>query len=1316
MDVNSVISETHQGANPQVVRDVVEPMDNNELEEQWNNEWTDFGLRDSIVEVMKQRGFRPEELERRETQYGLYPDVSDPNFAARLAKKTEFYDLASKPVSEDSCVQGSGTFDTTSIQRLVARFLHPDTPYNGVLLYHGVGVGKTCSAITVAETYLAAMPYNKVFIIAPKAIAEGFRRTIFDANRLVDSTKEEHALTKELWKSPQCTGMTYLHLTNTTQNPDKDEIAKEVDKLIKQRYKIMGYLAFANWVLNRFKEIPEVITGAAREERKKEKLRELFADHLIIIDEAHNLRDVEPDMAAASTSSEDAADEPDVAKLTELAEGKKLTPVLQEILRIAEGLRLMLMTATPMYNIAPEIVFLLNLLSLNDTKDDSMRLEVGQVFKQDGQFKTGGEDKLTRLIKRYVSYMRGENPNTFPLRLTPPERAGMDFMEVYPTVSISRKEGGDGMVHLTEEDKKIMKTLPLIVHNITDTENGKALRKYLSRHKEPVVEENGNNATSDRGTEVTDFMLDQTMQIGNIFYPNGTFGRNGWASYMKETTVLIRGAKVKQYRWAQAAEEAENMPLSVTDVFRDELSSWAPKIASIVKSITDGEGISFVYSRYVKAGALPIAIALELLGWVRVLADGTPAPLLIHKEPMPKHTKFYVLLTSDPGLSPNFAGLLRYATTIRSLSEANGSKVKAIIGSQIASEGLDLKCIRQIHLLDGWYHLNRIEQIEGRGVRYCSHVDLPLAQRNCLIYLHAVNVSKYETADLYAYRLAVRKAQPIGRVSRLMKINAWDCMLNIDAILLKNMGSRPIVDAHQRKSTVTLQDEPYTSFCDFSEVCTYECSATKSVDEGALGSNISTQEPYDFRRIFLERQKRLIETFKTETALPIAEIQKRFYDKIPDSFAKLGLREILDKVKIHRDDGIYGTLKLVNEYIVFQPKGVTDTQIPIALRYGRAYGRMPKDFDLMRSSLLETAAPQPVKAAATTTEAIVAPTTEDEDSLFLSAIDSLKDWVTIVDQMLGDKLTGPIPKFKENLVGWRWVFRHFRKLRDTKAIAYHWFMENYWTYKQQQLVFTSWLMRGLTTLEGYEKVCADMFTKSNNRIEIFQGAINGCTIYNVDVNKVQNYCRVGDKVSICPSVFDTDIKSIIGKPLDRKADTAPYFGFLAFKQKTVVFKTVDKEKGSINGAECANTSNLSNHEKRIRAIQDILRKGGATTAEILPLLLNDNAEEKPVAKTVYRALEYKSDSDCKEEKKKQILCPYVTIEKAIEIQFDPKRETDKRFTMDTPDPIQHVSSMSLRQVCPYMEFLLRYADKQRVGGVRWFLSVVDSARAGVKMT
>ena len=66
----------------------------------------------------------------------------------------------------------------------------------------------------------------------------------------------------------------------------------------------------------------------------------------------------------------------------------------------------------------------------------------------------------------------------------------------------------------------------------------------------------------------------------------------------------------------------------------------------------------------------------------------------------------------------------------------NGEKVKVVIISKAGSEGLDFKNIRQVHILEPWYNLNRIEQIIGRAVRFCSHIKLPFEKRNTEIYIY----------------------------------------------------------------------------------------------------------------------------------------------------------------------------------------------------------------------------------------------------------------------------------------------------------------------------------------------------------------------------------------------------------------------------------------------------------------------------------------------------------------------------------------------------------------------------------------------------
>jgi hypothetical protein len=110
---------------------------------------------DRIMKTMKEKGYLPneEDMGKMFEAMGAYPDTDDPNFLARLLKKTEFADTKSTFIPGESPCDGGANadFEVTPVQRFVGNFLHPRTPYMSALLYHGVGVGKTCAAIQAAE-------------------------------------------------------------------------------------------------------------------------------------------------------------------------------------------------------------------------------------------------------------------------------------------------------------------------------------------------------------------------------------------------------------------------------------------------------------------------------------------------------------------------------------------------------------------------------------------------------------------------------------------------------------------------------------------------------------------------------------------------------------------------------------------------------------------------------------------------------------------------------------------------------------------------------------------------------------------------------------------------------------------------------------------------------------------------------------------------------------------------------------------------------------------------------------------------------------
>tara|TARA_B110001450_G_scaffold256524_1_gene287362 strand:+ start:5 stop:2023 length:2019 start_codon:yes stop_codon:yes gene_type:complete len=190
------------------------------------------------------------------------------------------------------------------------------------------------------------------------------------------------------------------------------------------------------------------------------------------------------------------------------------------------------------------------------------------------------------------------------------------------------------------------------------------------------------------------------------------------------------------------------------------------------------------------------------------------------------------MITGDKSISPDNNKDLEYVT---SEDNKDGSKVKVVLISQAGSEGLDFKFIRQVHIMEPWYNMNRIEQIIGRGVRTCSHKLLPLEKRNVQIFLHAsILNNRTEAVDIYVYRMAELKALQIGRVSRVLKESSIDCLLNIEQqnFNFENFNQELEIELSSKiKINYKIGDKPFTSICDYMDSCQYQCSPSKILNE-----------------------------------------------------------------------------------------------------------------------------------------------------------------------------------------------------------------------------------------------------------------------------------------------------------------------------------------------------------------------------------------------------------------------------------------------------------------------------------------------------
>jgi hypothetical protein len=1225
-----------------------------ELYRRWR-EWdprTSLIERDSLIEAMKRLDlYPPDGVE------GVYPDPLDPAFAERLFEKKEFADLRSKFTEEDICSQ-QNEFDTTDLQRFIARFMNPSTPYTSALLYHGVGVGKTCTAITVAEAFLNILPDKKVFILAPPSIAPNFIKTIFDPRKLVKLSKRERDLFGRRWDSPQCTGISYLTMSDTLNERDVPKLAKEISGIIKKRYNSMGYGEFANYVKKQILgRVPKHLSEEERIRLENEELYTIFSDHLIIIDEAHNLRD----------ESRKSGDDVDASAASDAADGKLVRSMLERILPVADGMRLLLMTATPMYDISSEIVGLLNLLILNDTKDPTALLKRETYFTKKADIIEGTDAVVTNIAKRYVSYMRGENPYSFPIRLSPSKQ--INIIAEYPTISLSNKES---TIAMSDSLKNILNMLPLFptVYD-SSTTAGRVLVSSIERYHKSNDEIEGEDG------EINKTVFAKLISASNMIYPDEYYGNEGWKHYFigEEFGELPR---LRRYQWAPRGSEAA---LPVDSVFGPSiLHQHSPKIATILKSLKTCKGLGFVYSRWIPGGILPLAIALERAGWTRVLANGHAEPMLKDPPPLPygrqcalcehhenSHSEDhpftpanYVLLAGEDKLTPSVDATVQYATTFPKDDPYSpyGSRVKVIIGSSVASEGLDFKCIREIHLLDPWWHLNRIEQIIGRGVRFCSHARLPMEKRNCTIYLHVAKLpSAYETPDLYAYRKAADKSIQIGRLQRALKIGAFDCNIHQDVLFISPGKTRRLEDSQGKIiEKYSLSDKQYSSFCDFMETCTYECKSP--VEDSKIASDTSTYKVDDLMRYLNSQFNKIKAYFQSSRVLyaPLQQIKEMFFKDVPWELVALGLRRKLNNASyiIEQIDGTRGSLQLQNGYLVFKPLTITDPEIPLALRHGYAYGRLPtRMISPLLTSGLKTISSIAAKEG---TEFRITKSLEDR------ALLRLEEWSKEIKFLMDHPLDGLRPAPEGMTDGMyrllQWIPNRFRDFRDVEKILMQFYMDRIWTLEDRAAVLAAITeRRGASKTTPFDTILLSYLTNP----EVFDvDGMYGFVSVTRTGEEVRS-CKIGaNPLGICPPNLASIVESVLEPPLNGIDGCAPIYGFHVFFKTGSLFKILNTEKlnpknRQFQGSNCTITSNLD------RMLDDL--------------------------SSLYK---YQKDH------------PNALLEPMF---------LKLRTTKEPADPYTYLNQLKSPELCIYTELLLRAFQACETGSLRWILSMVDSKRA-----
>ena len=980
----------------------------------------------------------------------LYPDLNDPNFNIKIASKKEFNDTKYEGTIQENIKDyadalSKAEFELSPHQIFVKNFLSFQTPYSSLLLFHGLGSGKTCSSIGVCEEhrdYLKQTGITKrIIIVASENVQDNFKLQLFDERKL--------KLVDGIWNIRACTGNKLLKEINpmNMKGIPKEKVISQIKNLINTYYIFLGYGQFANYIIRTLNYAEEL--NKATEENKKigkstkdvkitlnnriiKRLRKEFNDRLIVIDEVHNIRKTDDN------------------------ENKKVALYLEILVKSAQNMRFLLLSATPMYNSYKEIIWLLNLMNTNDRRG---RIEVKDVFKKNGDIKKNGKELLIRKATGYVSFVRGEDIYTFPYRVYPNQFAKehtFPFIK-YPSYQMNLKK-------IKSEDKKRILSLYLntigdcddcgicqycaykyIIYNLRNksfsvtTKKGvvrdmpnfenmesfgytllqvpiesliisypiEGLKNFLGKMKKETyseelsesfselspneneneneseieIDENQNikpetisNLTEDYNEEPEIVNITETIQTNKTNKTNSKSILGGASSTdtptyeinidPRELTGKTGLKRMMNFIDEKSPPQKGNFEYkkNILDKYgkifsQKEIGKYSSKIKCVLDYIFNpdtnnvSEGIVLIYSQYIDGGLIPMALALEEMGFVRYgqnvksLFKNRPSEVIDVKTMKPPANKKqfmparYSMITGDPRISPDNDYEVKGLTNE---DNKEGYKIKVVLISKAGSEGIDLKFIRQCHILDPWYNMNRPEQTIGRTVRNFSHKDLPFEKRNVEIFMHGTILgkeNKEEAADLYIYRIAEYKAIQIGKVTRLLKETAVDCIINHDQtnFTQKNISAllkEPITQKLSSGLVINdfkIGDAPYSPACDYMKECYYSCLPNKKITDEDLNEDtynekfiiINSEKIIQRIRMlmkegFFYKKDNLIKLIQTTKIYPLVQIYAALTQLIEDNN-----EFIVDRY------GRNGRLINIGEYYLFQPIELIDKNISI---------------------------------------------------------------------------------------------------------------------------------------------------------------------------------------------------------------------------------------------------------------------------------------------------------------------------------------------------------------------------------------------------
>lgn len=692
------------------------------------------------------------------------------DFITRTLLKYRAIPMDDEDKDADLCAgRGTNARELLPHQKVVRDYLLQETPYRGLLFYHGLGSGKSCSSIAVAESLLSE---RHVYVMLPASLEANYRGELrkcgdpiymFDQHwRQQNLSDESRATAKKLGISDAFLEKERMFFTTVAEQPPnyrnlpksaQDVISRQINDIINSRFTFIRYNGLTSANIGKY---------APEDENP-------YDNSVVIIDEVHNL----------------------ISRITSQSE---IARKLYDKIYTAKNCKVVALSGTPVINRAYEVAFLMNLL----------RGPIERIVVPVKSIPTWDEEKMT-------SVLRGI-----------PDVDTIEFNAMKKYIMVTRNPTGFRSVYNDKGDR-------IAVQFVKDLKTPESANDWVASWKNKFeMDVGGAELATDRmTTEQLECLPTDYEEFANLFLDGlniknaSLFQRRiqGLVSYYKGADERMLPRRVDddkmlekipmsnlqfnyylQIRWAEIqmdakkkrnpskAEDAEmktfrvlsrlacnyaippelrageesdegvtedtvNEKANILDKIRQNpakylsenaLTEYSPKLLRILKNIQETMGEpsaynnQFVYSQYRKLEGLNILSAvLDANGWqpYRIVKE---ANQWVEDPSMDPEKPAYAFYSGEEDVEQRefmrqiyngkFAD--NFPASLKASVESRGKKILCLmLISSSGAEGITLVNVRRVHIMEPHWNPARHDQVIGRAIRICSHAGLPTEER-----------------------------------------------------------------------------------------------------------------------------------------------------------------------------------------------------------------------------------------------------------------------------------------------------------------------------------------------------------------------------------------------------------------------------------------------------------------------------------------------------------------------------------------------------------------------------------------------------------